>query len=166
MKNRKNNPISFGITLAPANRTEAANTDLEKRVLIVRRGKALPGKTKQVSSQDFNLPCQKKMPLTNKPFTPDMFNCTPRPLPAFPSPEKMSPKVERVRKELERSRSRTAPHSAWGKSFSITLSVLWEIFTIICVGFFIALKYMSIAAAAIITIGCMLCAGRQTTGLR
>ena len=165
MKNRKNSPISFGITLAPANRTEAANTDLEKRVLIVRRGNALPGKTKQVSPQDFNLPCQKKMPLTNKPFTPDMFNCDPRPMPAFP-PRKMSKEEERIHKEQERSRSQTAPHSVLGKSFSTALSVLWEIFTIICVGVFIALKYIFIAAAAIITIGCMLCAGRQTTGLR
>ena len=165
MKNRKNSPISFGITLTSANRTETANTDLEKSVMIVRRGNALPGKIKPESTHDFNLPRQ-KMPLTNKPFTPDMFDSEPRPLPALPPPEKMSPKEERIHKELERSRSRTAPHSASGKSFSIALSVLWEIFTIICVGFFIALKYIFIVAAAIITIGCMLCAGRQTTGLR
>ena len=165
MKNRKNNPISFGITLAPANRTEAANTDLEKRVLIVRRGNALPRKTKQVSMYEFDCP-RTKMPTPAKPFTPDMFNCEARPLPHFPPPRKISPEEERIHKELERSRSRTAQHSAWGKSFSMAVSVLWEIFTIICVGFFIALKYIFIAAAAIITIGCMLCAGRQTTGLR
>ena len=165
MKNRNNNPISFGITLASSSRTEAANTDLEKRVLKVRRRNALPGKAKQVSTHDFNLP-RRKMPLTNKPFTPDMFITEPMPLPHFPPPRKISPEEERIHKELERSRSRTAPHSAWGKSFSIALSVLWEIFTIICVGFFIALKYMFIAVAAIITIGCMLCAGRQPTGLR
>ena len=48
------------------------------------------------------------------------------------------------------------------KSSSMALSVPWEIFKIICVGVFFALKYIFIAAAFIITISCFLCAGRQT----
>ena len=158
MKNRNNNLISFGITLASSSRTEAANTDLEKRVLKVRRRNALPGKAKQVSTHDFNLP-------PPKPFTPDMFNSEPRPLPAFPPPVKMSPKVERVRKELELSRSRKASQSASGES-SMAWAVAGEFFKVVFAGVFLAFKYIFIAAALIITISCMICAGRQTGGLR
>ena len=157
MKNRNNNLISFGITLASSSRTEAANTDLEKRVLKVRRRNALPGKAKQVSTHDFNLP-------PPKPFTPDMFNSEPRPLPAFPPPVKMSPKVERVRKELEHSRTASYPSSK--KSSSTAGTVAWEFFKVVFAGVFVFFKYAFIAVSVIITVGCMICAGRQTGGLR
>ena len=166
MKNRKNSPISFGITLTSGKRTEAASTDPQKRVLTVRRGNVLPVKTEQAATHEFDFPCMKLPPPKDKPFTPDMFNCKPGPLPAFPPQGKMSPEEERVQKELKRFRSRTASIPASGKTSSMAVSVPWDFFKIIFVGVFVALKYAFIAVAVVITVGCMLCAGRQTSGLR
>ena len=174
MKNRKNSPVSFGITLVPDNRNANAETDPEKRRSAVRRKNALPRTTEQVPIHEFDCP-RRKMPQPDRPFTPDMFTCESRPLPAFPPQEKMSPKEERIRKELERSRSRTASQdfrsgTAWhpspGKSAPSAVSVPWELFKIICAGVFVALKYAFIAVALIITIGCMICAGKHTGGLK
>ncbi len=165
MSNSKTSPISFGITLTSAKQTRTRNSNRDSGIAMNWRENTMPGKSKQMSAHEFDS-SRREMPPQAKPFTPDMFNCEPGTLTAFSPPVKISPKVERIRKELERSRSRTAPHSPLGKSFSIALSVLWEIFTIICVGVFVALKYAFIAVAAIITIGCMLCAGRQTGGLK
>ena len=173
MKNRKNNPISFGITLVSANQTEAANTDLKRRNAAVHSENAIPGRIKQMSIHEFDCP-RKKIPPQNKPFTPDLFITEPVTLPAFPPPWKMSPKEERVQKEMERFRSRTSSprlraRTAWypaSKKSPMALSVPWGFFKVICIGVFVALKYAFIAVALIITIGCMICAGRQTGGLK
>ena len=165
MKNRNNNPISFGITLASSSRTKAANTNPEKRRSAVHRNNTMPVKSRQMSRHEFDRP-RKKMPSPAKPFTPDMFNCEPRPLPNFPPPEKMSKEMERIHKELDRSRSRTASHPASGKSSSMAWAVAGEFFKVVFAGVFVFFKYAFIAVAVIITIGCMICAGRQPGGLR
>jgi len=170
MNGRKNNPISFGITLVAPHRTKDTNTHPRKRSSAVRRQNARQGKIEQMSLEEFDCP-RTKMPMPAKLFTPDMFNCEPRPLPAFPPPEKMSKEMERIHKELERSRSRTASHSfssrtAWHpsseKSSSMGLSIPWEFFKVVFSGVFLAFKYIFIAVAFIITISCMICAGRPT----
>ena len=170
MKNRKNNPISFGITLVSANQTEAANTDLKRRNAAVHSENAIPGRIKQMSIHEFDCP-RKKIPPQNKPFTPDLFITEPVTLPAFPPPWKMSPKEERVQKEMERFRSRTSSprlraRTAWypasKKTSSPVASDAWEFFKIACFGIFVVLKYTFIAISLIITIGCMICAGRRT----
>ena len=163
MKIRKNNPISFGITLAPANHTEATKTGLEKKSSTIRRKNAMQGTIEQVSIHDIACP-RMKLPPQYKPFTPDLFDCEPRPLPTFPPPRKIFPKEECVRKELERSR--TASHPSPGKSSSMTVAIPWNFFKVVFAGVFVAFKYIFIAVAVIITVGCMICAGRQTGGLR
>lgn len=163
MKIRKNNPISFGITLVSANRTGEAKTGLEKKSSTIRRINAMQGTIEQVSIHDIACP-RMKLPPQCKPFTPDLFDCEPRPLPTFPPPRKISPKEECVRKELERSRP--ASHPASGKSSSTNVAIPSNFFKVVFAGVFLAFKYIFIAVAVIITIGCMICAGRQTSGLR
>ena len=171
MKNRKNDPILFGITLVSVSRTKAANTVPAKRDPMVRR-KNLPEKTEQ-AVPDFDFTRRKLPP--GKPFTPDIFTCESRPLPAFPSPGKMSKEMERIHKELERSHPRTASHRHHYRTASqppakkvspIAVSIPWSFFKIVYAGVFVFLKYAFIAVALIITIGCMICAGRQTGGLK
>ena len=165
MKIRKNNPISFGITLLSAKRTGDTNTDPGKRRLTIRRPNATPEKTEQAAINDIAL-TRTKLPPQGKPFTPDMFNSEPRPLPAFPPPVKMSREEERVKKELERFRCQTEWHPSSKKSSSMALSVPWEFFKVVFAGVFVFFKYAFIAVSVIITVGCMICAGRQSTGLR
>ena len=162
MNGKKNSAFAFGITLVSADRTGNSNLNPEKRRSAVRRKNTMPG-TVQVLIHEFDCP-RTKMPTPAKPFTPDMFNCEPRPLPAFPPPEKMSPKVERVQKELDRSRTASYPSSK--KTSSTAGAVAWEFFKVVFAGVFVFFKYAFIAVAVIITVGCMICAGRQTTGLR
>ena len=161
MKVRKNSAIAFGINLVSGNRIKDAKTDLEKNGSAVHRKSAMPWRTERETTHKFDFPCT-KMPLQGKPFTPDMFNCEPVTLPSFPPPGQKSREEKCVQEELERFRSRTASHPSPEKSSSMALSVAWELLKIICVGVFFALKYIFIAAAFIITIGCMICAGRQT----
>ena len=163
MHGRKNSAIAFGITLVTPHRTGDANTHPGKRGAAVCRQNTIQEKNAQVSIHEFDCP-RTKMPMPAKPFTPDMFNCEPRPLPNFPPPVMMSPKVERVRKELERSRTASYPSSK--KSSLTARAVAWEFFKVVFAGVFLAFKYIFIAVALIITISCMICAGRQTGGLR
>ena len=163
MNGKKNSAIAFGITLVSADRTGNSNPNPEKRRSAVRRKSARQGKIEQMSLAEFDS-SRTKMPTPAKPFTPDMFNCEPRPLPNFPPPVKISPKVERVRKELEHSRTASYPSSK--KSSSTAGTVAWEFFKVVFAGVFVFFKYAFIAIAVIITIGCMICAGRQTGGLR
>ena len=165
MNGKKNSAIAFGITLVSANRTGNSNTNPEKRRSAFHRKNTIPGKTAQVSIHEFDS-LRSKMPLTNKPFTPDMFSCEPKPLPVFPRP-KMSKEMERIHKELERSRSsRTASYPSSKKSSSTAGAFAWEFFKVVFSGVFLAFKYAFIAVAVIITIGCMICAGRPTGGLK
>ena len=174
MKNRKNSPVSFGITLTSNKQTRSKNSDRGRAISTGCRENILPATTEQVSIHEFDCP-RTKMPAPDKPpFTPDMFTCESVPLPAFPQPWKMSPKEERVQKELKHFRSRKASprlraRTAWypaSKKSPMALSVPWGFFKVICIGVFVALKYAFIAVALIITIGCMICAGRQTGGLK
>ena len=163
MNGKKNSAIAFGITFVSADRTGNSNTTPEKRRSPVRRQNTMSGKTAQAAIHEFDCP-RTKMPMLAKPFTPDMFNREPRSLPAFPPPVKISPKVERVRKELERSRAASYPSSK--KSSSTAGAVAWEFFKVVLAGVFLAFKYIFIAVALIITISCMICAGRLTGGLK
>ena len=165
MKNRKNAPISFGIMPASIDRTGNANTDPEKRSSAVRRKNSMPGKTEQVSTLEFDFP-RMKLPAPDTPFTPDMFTCTSMQKRTFPPPRKISKEEERIHRKLKRLRSRSASHYTSKKSSSLGVSVPWEFFKVVCAGVFLFFKYTFIAVALIITIGCMICAGRQTTGLR
>ena len=164
MKNRKNSPIPFGITLASANRTGEANMNLEKWSSAVHRGNAMPKAAELVSTQGFEVP-REELP-TGKPFTPDMFTCGSMTRRTFPPPRRISKKDERIHRELERLRSRTASHCTSKKSSSMAASVAWEFFKVVCAGVFLFFKYAFIAVALIITIGCMICAGRPTGGLK
>ncbi len=165
MDNKKDRAIEFSITLVPAGRTPDAKMDLEKKRLTIRRQNAMLGKTRQAATHDVT--CQHtKMPPQGKPFTPDLFSCEPRTLPTCPPPRRMSREEDRVQKGLERFRSQTVSHPTSSKSSSMALSVPWEFFKVIFAGVFVALKYIFTAVAVIITIGCMICAGRQTGGLR
>ena len=143
-------------------RSEIAKTDLEKKKLTVRRQNTMPGKSAQVSIHEFDCP-RTKMP-QEKPFTPDLFTSDPRPLSSFPPPRKLSTQEERVLKELKRSRTTSYPDSK--KTTPMAMSVAGEFFKVVFVGVFLAFKYIFIAVSVIITVGCMLCAGKQTTGLR
>ncbi len=172
MKNRKNDPISFGITLTSTNRTGAAKQYLEKRGSTVRSQNILPGKTEQLAIWEFDFP-RRELPQIGKltPFTPDMFICEPVPLPAFPTPRKLFEDEERIGKALKNLRYRTASYrtasySSPGKSSPLAVSIPWAFIQIIFAGVFVTLKYMVIAISIIITVGCMLCAGRRIGGLR
>ena len=166
MKNRKNSPISFGITLVPASRTKDANTHPRKRGSAVRRANTVPVTIGQMSLAEFDSPRRKLPPPDEPPFTPDMFITEPVPLPHFPRPRKISPDEESFRNAREHLRSRSEWHLSPEQSSSMAVYVPWDFFKVVFVGVFVFLKYAFIAVAAIITIGCMLCAGRQTTGLR
>ena len=166
MKNRKNSTISFGITLASVSRTKAANTHPRKRGSAVRCQNTLPGKIGQMSLNEFDLPRRKLPPPDEPPFTPEMFITEPVPLPYFPRPRKISPEKESIRKERDRFRYRTEWHPAPEKSTPMALYAACELFKVVFTGVFIFFKYAFIAVAVVITIGCMICAGRQTTGLR
>lgn len=167
MKNGKNRTISFGITLTSDKRTRSQNSDRGRRMATDRRQNVIPAKPEQMSLHEFDFPLM-KMPPREKlpPFTPDMFISEPVPLPTFPPPRKLSGKEERVHRELERFHARAEWHPAPGKSSSTAAAVSWELFKIICIGVFVALKYAFVAVAVVITVGCMICAGRQTSGLR
>ena len=162
MKNRKNSPVPFGITPASANRTEDGNSDLGKWGSAVHRENAMQGKTPQVSTHGIDFPRMKLPPPGKRPFTPDMFTCSSMPKRTFPPPRKMSKEEERIHKELKRLRSLTASHPASEKSSSMAASAAWEFFKLLCAGVFVVLKYTFIAICLIITIGCFMCAGRQT----
>ena len=164
MKNRKNSPISFGITLASANRTGEANTDLEKKSSSVCCGNAIPPPKKEQAAEVFDFPRMELPP--GKPFTPDMFTCGSMTRRTFPPPKKMSREEERVHRELERLRSRTVSYPSSKKSSSMAAAAAWGFFKVVFAGVFLAFKYIFIAVSVIITIGCMLCAGRQTGGLK
>jgi hypothetical protein len=166
MKNRNNNPISFGITLASANRTGNANRIHLKRDPVVRRPNTVPAKIGQMSLDEFDFPHKKMPPPDKPPFSPDMFITEPVPLPHFPPPRKISPDEESFRNAREHLRSRSEWHPSPEQSSSMAVYVPWDFFKVVFVGVFVFLKYAFIAVAAIITIGCMLCAGRQTSGLR
>ncbi len=167
MKNRKNNPISFGITLTSSKRTKSKNSNRCRQISMDCRENNPPGKIEQLSVYEFDCP-RKKMPQRDKlPFTPDMFNCSSMRLQAFPPPRVLTKEEERIHKELERFRSRTAAsHRTSGNSSSAVSPATWEFFKVVFFGAFVALKYAFMAVAVIITIGCMICAGRQTSGLR
>ena len=165
MKNRKNAPISFGITPAAANRTGNANTDPEKRSSAVRRKNSMPGKTEQVSAPEFDFP-RMKLPPPDTPFTPDMFTCVSMPKRTFPPPRKISKEEERIHRKLKRLRSRSASNYSSQKSPSWAVSVPWGFFKVIFAGVFVAFKYIFIAVAVIITIGCFMCAGKHIGGLK
>ena len=161
MKNRKDSPISFGITLTSSKRSKSKNFDRYMEFSTVCRENDTPGKTEQVSIYEFDFP-RKEMPPVKLPFTPDMFNCGSMRLPTFP-PRKMTKKEKRIHKVLEQLRSRTAAsHHTSGKSSAMTASAAWEFFKVVCAGVFVALKYTAVAISIIITIGCFMCAGRQT----
>ena len=165
MKSRKDSAIAFGITLAAANRTGDANTHLQKKGSTVRHEDSMLKKTAEAAADEFDFP-RRNMPAPDKqPFTPDLFTCEPVPLPAFP-PRRMSREEARVHKALGSFQSRTASHPASGKSSPTAGAVAWEFFKVVFAGVFLAFKYLFIAVAVIITIGCMMCAGRQTGGLR
>ena len=166
MKNRKNRPISFGITLASANRTEAVNTHPRKRGSAVRRENTVPMKIGQMSLAEFDFPRRKLPPQDEPPFTPEMFITEPVPLPSFPPPRKISPEEESFRNAREHFRSRPEWHPAPEQSASLAMYVPWEFFKVIFTGVFVFLKYAFMAVAVVITIGCMICAGSRTTGLR
>lgn len=166
MKNRKNSPISFGITLTPGKRTRSKDFNRRREISTACRENDSPGKMEQLSVYEFDCP-RKKMPPDKPPFTPDMFNCGSMRLPVFPPPRKMTSEEERIHKELEQFRSRTAAsHHTPGKSSLMVLSGAWEFFKVVLFGVFVALKYMVIAIFLIITIGCFMCAGRQTGGVK
>ena len=165
MKNRKNSPISFGITLTTDKWKKSKNSKRSRAVPTDCRGNTLPEKIQQMSLNEFDCP-RTKMPPAGKPFTPDLFTCEPRPLPHFPPPRKLIREEERVQKEQERFRYRTEWHPSSKRSFSVAVSVAWEIFKVVCVGVFVVFKYAFIAVSVIITIGCFMCAGRPTSGLK
>ena len=166
MKNEKKRPISFGITLTSANRTGNANRIPQKRDSAVRRQNTVPAKIGQMSLDEFDFPHKKMPPPDKPPFSPDMFITEPVPLPHFPPPRKISPEKVSIQEDLDRFRYRREWHPASEKSTPMVLYAAGEFFKVIFIGVFVFLKYAFIAVAAIITIGCMLCAGRQTTGLR
>ncbi len=167
MKNRKNDPISFGITLTSSKRTRSKDFNQCREIPTDCRENNVSGKIEQLSVYEFGCP-HKKIPQRDKlPFTPDMFNCGSMRLPAFPPPRKMTRKEECSRKILEQFRSSTAAsHHTSGNSSSAVSPATWEFFKGVLVGVFADLKYMVIAISLIITIGCFMCAGRQTSGLR
>ena len=160
MKNRKNSPILFGITLGPTSRTGDADTDLEMRGSADGRKNTLPGKTEPEAIHEFDF-SRRTLPTQGKPFTPDMFTCTSTPKRTFP-PRKMTPEEKRFHRAQEHYRSRTATHYTSGTSTPMVMSAAWELFKVVCAGVFVALKYTFIAIALIITVGCMMCAGRTT----
>ena len=163
MKDPKNSKLAFGINLVSTNRTGDTKTDLERN-LIARRQNDIPRKTVQVSIPEIDC-SRSKIPQPNKPFTPDMFTCESMPLPNFPPPRKMSPKEERIQKELKRSRTASDSFTKKSPALAVAAAVAWEIFKLLCLGVFIALKYTVIAIFLFITIGCAICAGRQTREL-
>ena len=162
MKNRKDSPILFGITLTSVKRK---NIDHSKAIETDCRGNAA---LVEPETMPHEIDCpRRELPLPGKPpFTPDMFNCESLRLPSLPPPRKMSKEEERIHKELESLRSRTAPNPTSGKSSSMAVPVAWEFFKVVFVGVFVAFKYIFIAVAFIVTIGCFICAGRQTSGLK
>ena len=164
MKNRKNSPVSFGITLGSTHRTGNADTAFELRGSAVCRENALPGKTEPEAIHEFDF-SRRTLPTQGKPFTPDMFTCTSTPKRTFP-PRKMTPEEKRFHRAQDHYRSRTPSHYTSEKSTPMVMSAAWELFKVVCIGVFIAFKYIFIAVALIITIGCMICAGRQTGGLK
>ena len=166
MKDQKNSMLAFGINLVSTNRTDAPNTHPRKRGSAVRRENTVPMKIGQMSLAEFDFPRRKLPPQDEPPFTPDMFITEPVPLPNFPRPRKISPDEESFRNAREHLRSRPEWHLSPEQSSSMAVYVPWDFFKVVFVGVFVFLKYAFIAVAAIITIGCMLCAGRQTTGLR
>lgn len=162
MKNRKDRPISFGVTLTSSRRK---NIDHSKAIETDCRDNASPVEP-EVLPHEIDCP-RRKLPLPGKPpFTPDMLNCESVRLPSLPQPRKMSKEEERIHKELERLRSRTAPQPSSGKPSSMAVPVAWDFLKVVFVGVFVAFKYIFIAVAFIITIGCFICAGRQTSGLK
>ena len=167
MKNRKDSPISFGITLTSSRRVRSTNCNRRREISTACRENNALGKIEYLSVYDFDCP-RKKMPPPDKlPFTPDMFNCVSMRLPTFPPPRPMTRAEERIHKVLEQYRSQqAASHHTSGNSSLMVPSAAWEFFMVVFFGVFVALKYAFIAVAVIITIGCMICAGRQTSGLR
>ena len=167
MKNRKDSPISFGITLTSSKRTRSKNFNRRREIPPVCLENNALGKIDYLSVYDFDCPRMKMPPPDKLPFTPDMFNCVSMRLPTFPPSRKMTSEEERIHNVLKQYRSSTtASHHTSGNSSLTVLSAAWEFFKVVFFGVFVALKYAFIAVAVIITIGCMICAGRQSSGLR
>ena len=167
MKNRKDSPISFGITLTSSRRVRSTNCNRRREISTACRENNALGKIDYLSVYDFDCPRKKMPPLDKLTFTPDMFNCSSMRLPTFPPPRKMTSEEERIHNVLKQYRSSTtASHHTLENSSLTVPSAAWEFFKVVFFGVFVALKYAFIAVAIIITIGCMICAGRQTSGLR
>lgn len=162
MKNRKNSPISFGITLTSSKRTRNKNFNRCREISTACQVNDAPGQIEQLSLYEFDCP-RRKMPPDKPPFTPDMFNCDSMRLPIFHPPRKLTKEEERIQKGLERFRSQTAEsHHPSGNSSLMVSSATWEFFEVVFVGTFVALKYMVIAISLITMIGSVICAGRPT----
>ncbi len=167
MKNEKKRPISFGITLTSNKRTRSKNFDRCREIPTGYRENDAQEKMEQLSVYEFDCTSKEMPPRDKLPFTPDMFNCRSTRLPTFPPPRKLRKEEERIHKELERFRAQTAAsHHTLGNSSLMVPSATWEFFKVVLIGVFAAFKYAFIAVAVIVTIGCMICAGRQTSGLR
>lgn len=168
MKNRKNSPISFGITLTTDKWKKSKNAKRGRAVPTDCRGNTLPEKIQQMSLNEFDCPRTKMPPAGKPPFTPKMFITEPVPLPHFPPPKKLKlfSEEESFHNEIDCFRSRTEWSPSPKESSSMALSFPWEFFKVIFAGVFVALKYTFIAVAVIITVGCMICAGRPTSGLK
>ena len=158
--------LAFGINLVSTNRTDAPNTHPRKMGAAVRRENTVPMKIGQMSLAEFDFPRRKLPPQDEPPFTPDMFITEPVPLPNFPPPRKISPEEESFLYARKHFRSRPEWHPASEQSASLTLYVPWEFFKVVFTGVFVFFKYAFIAISVIITIACMMCAGRETGGLR
>ena len=164
MNGRKDSAISFGIMSTPVNQIGNANRIHAKKRSAVRRKNTVPGKIGQMSQDEFDGPHTKLPPPGKPPFTPKMFITEPVPLPHFPPPRKLKlfSEEETIHNEPDCFHSRTEWPPSSKQSYSMTGSIPWDFFKVIFAGVFIFLKYAFMAVAVIITIGCMICAGRQT----